>query len=370
MRPTRALPLVVALGLALAACGGDAAKTTTTTAPTTTTTSTTTTTTTVPETTTTSSTSTTSTTTTTVYDGPVAPLTGLAIDDADLAARRVMAVKVDNHPDARPQSGIDRADAVMEILVEGGFTRFVALFHTTDTDYVGPIRSLRPTDSTVLLPMNAVAVISGGQPWILGLTADRGIRMIGEVAGTYRISSRPQPHNLYGDTEALRDTADGRGYSDEFGTMLYDIAPWDEMPTEEATAITFNWANNTTIYSWRYEDGRYYRSIGTENPIAHMVTDRDGTTRQVSAEVLVVIEGTRYLARPAAGIDGNKVPAIDTVGSGPVEIFYDGVVKTGTWHRDRYRDPFTFTDEDGAPLTVPPGHPWISIFPEQNSVDW
>jgi len=167
MRSTRAFILLVALALVATACGGDSAETTVTTEITTTTT-TTTTTPPVPETTTTSSSTTTSsTTTTTIYDGPIAPLTGLPIDDETLAARRVMAIKVDNHPDARPQSGLDQADAVMEILVEGGFTRFVALFHTTDTDYVGPIRSGRPTDPTVLRPMNAVMVVSGGQDWII-----------------------------------------------------------------------------------------------------------------------------------------------------------------------------------------------------------
>ena len=361
MRTTRFTVVMVALALFATACGGSAAETTAATEAPTTTSSTTT------SSTTTSSTS--STTTTTIYDGPIAPISGLPVNDEALAARRVIGIKVDNHPDARPQSGLNLADGVIEITVEGGFTRFIALFHTTDTDYVGPIRSGRPTDSTVLRPMNAVMVLSGGQSWILGLIAARGVKMIGEVDGTYRISSRPAPHNLYGDTTGLRQTADTRGYSDEFGTALYEIAPWEEMPTETAETIGLAWSK-TSIYSWQYRDGEYYRYVGVETPIAHNSVDREGNVEQVSAEVLVVIEGTRYNAYPAAGVAGNSVPAIETLGGGNVYIFYQGVVKVGTWERDSIEDPFNFFDENGDPMTVPPGKPWISIFPEQRAVRW
>ena len=366
MRSIRTLTAVLAFALLTTACGGgEAATTTTTVAPTTTSTTTTV----AEDTTTTSSSTTTTTTTIPAYDGPIAPLTGLPIDDQALADRRALAFKIDNHPDARPQSGVNEADAVIEILVEGGFTRFVTLYQTVDNDYVGPIRSGRPTDPTVIKPMNAVMVLSGGQDWIISRIASYGVRMIGEVSGTFRINTKPAPHNLYGDTDGLRATADARGYSDEFGTAIYEIAPWDEMPTEVAEVINMRWANNT-VYTWIYEDGRYYRNVGETDPFPHMVLDRDGNQVQISAEVLVVIEGTRYTATPSAGVKGNSVPAIETIGSGPMHIFYQGVGVTGTWERSNVADPFTFKTASGEPITVPPGEPWVSIFPEQRLVRW
>lgn len=370
MRSTRLFVVLTALALLAAACGGDDAETTTTTAATTTTTSTT-----VPPTTssTASTTTTSSTTTTTEPIGPVEPLNGLPVEndelidpDDELVDRRVIAVKIDNHPNARPQSGLELADGVFEILVEGGLTRFVALFHTTDVDYVGPIRSGRPTDPTVLNPMGATFVLSGAQPWVSSLIAARGVNMIGEVAGTYRMSHRYAPHNLYGDTNRLRETADGRGYPDEFGLPVYDIAGWEEPPTETAETIQLSWAPGNLVI-WQYDDGEYLRFLGTS---AHNWVDREGETGQLSAEVLVVIVGTKYTASPPAGRKGSSVPATDLTGSGAAYVFHQGTVMEGTWERESYEEPFELKDADGEPMTVPPGRPWVSFFLANRTISW
>ena len=113
---------------------------------------------------------------------------------------------------ARPQSGLQEADAVIEIIVEGGITRFIALFHQSDSGYVGPVRSVRPTDSAMLAPLDPVLLISGGQAWIQALANSRGIPLIGEgSAGLFRMSHRSAPHNLYADTWDARRTADDAG---------------------------------------------------------------------------------------------------------------------------------------------------------------
>jgi len=364
MRSLRPTSVILALALLAAACGGSAQEETTTTeAPTTTTTSATT-------------TSTTTTTTTTtlpptpaVYDGPIAPLTGLPIEDEAWAERRVVAVKIDNHPGARPQSGLDLADAMIEIRVEGGFTRFLALFHTTDTDYVGPVRSARPTDASVLRPLGAVLVLSGAQQWVMSYLSSRGIKLIGEVAGSglFRIRTRPAPHNLFGNTWEMRVLADQRSYPDEFGVPLYEVAAWETMPDEEAEAITISWSDSNTIV-WRYEDGRYLRYLDRDIP--HQLVDAEGEATQIGADVLVAIGGRWYTATPNPGARGNPVPAIETVGSGPVTVFADGYVKTGTWQRDSIEEPFTFLDADGVPFTVPPGRPWISVYPKNRDISW
>ncbi|MGH9004055.1 MAG: DUF3048 domain-containing protein, partial [Acidimicrobiia bacterium] len=82
-----------------------------------------------------------------------APLTGLPMDPGR-AGRPVLVVKIDNAPKARPQVGLNQADVIFEEGVEGGITRFAVLFHSKDTDLVGPVRSARSTDIALVTPLN------------------------------------------------------------------------------------------------------------------------------------------------------------------------------------------------------------------------
>ncbi|MET1018796.1 MAG: DUF3048 domain-containing protein, partial [Microterricola sp.] len=87
--------------------------------------------------------------------GTVAPSEGL--DRPSLAA------KIDNHEGARPQVGLERTDIVFEELVEGGLTRYVAIWHSDLPDEVGPVRSVRPMDPDIVTPFGGIIAYSGGQ---------------------------------------------------------------------------------------------------------------------------------------------------------------------------------------------------------------
>jgi len=360
MRRAPLFPLLASALLLTACTGSDSAETTTTAPPTTTTTTAPTTTTSAPTTTTTSTT-----TTTTLPDGPPSPLNGLPVADEALLDRRVIAVKVDNHPDARPQSGLQEADAVIEILVEGGFTRLIALFHDSDSEYVGPVRSVRPTDSAVLAILDAPLATSGGQAWIQALANERGIPLIGEGAGgLFRMSHRRAPHNLYANTFDLRATADARGYDDDINSPLYAIGEWAE-PEETADTVTLRWPYGHTV-TWTYQDGRYLRFEGTR---AHEWVDREGNAGQLAFDVLVVIQSHQYAAGPSGG-GGSQVPAVETLGTGRLLIFANGKVLEGTWERDAVDEAYRLFDADGNPAVVPPGIPWISLFPQEQTITW
>jgi hypothetical protein len=363
MSPTsRILGLFAALALLAAACGGGsgAETTTTTTAAATTSSSTT---------SSSSSTTTEAATTTrgTVPDVPdslLSPLNGLPAVSEEGLARRVIAVKVDNHPMARPQSGLPEADAVVELLVEGGFSRFIALFHDNDSVYVGPVRSVRPTDSTIAAPLDATLIISGGQPWVQNLAVQRGVPLMSEgSAGFFRIGSRPSPHNLYGDTTVFRETADSRGFGDEFGNPFYEVDEWESLPETLAPTIELDWAPGHQV-TWRFQDGEYLRWEGSAE---HRWISQDGQSGgQLSADVLVILVGTQYTATGG----GKSLPATETTGSGQAYVFSEGRVMSGTWTRASVQDSFTLTADDGSAMTVPPGRPWIQIFPHNRFLDW
>ncbi len=307
----------------------------------------------------------TSTTTTTVPKGPVSPLDGLPVEDPTLVDRRVLAVKIDNHWDARPQSGIQEADAVYELLVEAGLTRFIALFHQSDTAYLGPMRSGRPTDPTLLKPLGATFAISGAQDWVINRIVSAGVSIIGEVRpATHRISSRYAPHNLYVDTAALREYADEHGYADDPPPDLFAWDPWTDEPGEDATSITFDWSPGFEV-RWDWTGEHYLRYTGGD---PHAWMPQDGDPEQISTDTLVVIFARRYTASPSGA--GSSVPAMETVGTGRALVFSGGEVREGTWSRDSIEVPFELANPEGSVLTVPPGRPWISVFPDGRSVTW
>lgn len=344
------LPAVV-LALVVAACSGGASDTTTNS----------TTTSTVPP-TSASAPTTTEAPATTVDDRPRSPINGLPVDDPDTLERRVLAVKIDNHWNARPQSGILEADGVFEILVEGGLTRFMTVFHSSDSEHLGPIRSGRPSDAALVRPLEAVLAISGGQPWVRQGISDLGVPYLSDTRpGMFRFTERRAPHNLYGNTIELRQVADERQIPDEPPpTSLWEFGEGLE-GAGEASHIRFTFSGTTTT-EWLWDGTTYYRSIdGKESDWI----DPEGEVQRISADVLIALVGEQYTA---SGSSGSSVPATDTTGSGPFYLFHNGQVVEGTWEREDATQPFTLTDGEGDELTVPAGFPWISVVPDRGEV--
>ncbi|MFV1998999.1 MAG: DUF3048 domain-containing protein, partial [Acidimicrobiia bacterium] len=300
--------LFAAFAIVATACtSSQASSTTATQAPTTTQT-------TIPATTTTSTTTTiaptTSTSTATIPGVEVSEsINGLPGDDT-LIDRRVIAVKIDNHPKARPQSGLDVAEVVYEILVEGQ-TRFIALYQQTDLEYVGPNRSGRPTDAAVLKWFDPVFQISGAQPWVQSVFRSEGIRVVYDNGvATYRIPSRSAPQNLYMSTIALREYADSLGWADDNPGNLFTFG--DPTPgVDGADTVTISYFD-TAPSVWEFDGEQYLRSTGST---PHEWITKDGESGQVRFETIVALTGRKYIARDPSG-KGSSVPATDTVGSG------------------------------------------------------
>ena len=342
----RSIPLLISLSLVFAACGSKAEETTTTTS------------TTIAVAAETTTTSTSTTTTTTLPPGPSSPLTGLESEYPDQLDRRVVAIKIDNHANAQPQSGLETAAAVYELPVEASLTRFIALFHDQDSTYVGPNRSGRPTDPTLVKPLGATFVISGAQPWVQSVINNYEVR-----GPSFRISSRRAPHNLYLNTLLVRAEADRRGFPDDPPPNMFT---WGEFPAdaEPATEIFFDWTSVTKI-TWKWNGSGYERYIG-ENTHNWIAQD-GGATGPIEMDTLIVIYATRYTA---SGSTGSAVPAMDAVGTGVVQVFSGGKVVEGTWARESADELFVLTNDDGSTLEVPPGRPWINIFPDNRTVTW
>ena len=314
---------------------------------------------------TTSTATTTTTTTTTLPKGTQSPLNGLYVLDETSIERRVIAVKIDNHAEARPQSGVEQADAMIELMAEG-VTRFIALSLQTDIDYLGPNRSVRPTDPTLVRPLNATLVISGGQDWIKSIVSSVGVPLNGEIPpASFRRSHRSAPHNLYVSTLLHRNLATRRGYSDE--PMQQRWFEWGELQgTEFATEVTLNWTPGLVV-TWKYEEGRYVRYLGQNTQ--NWTDEIRETIEPMAYDTLIVIMAEMFWQGASSGA-GSAVPVMTTVGSGVAQVFSGGKVTTGTWQRRTNNDPFTLHTDSGEEMLVPPGQLWVNIFPRDRAVDW
>lgn len=335
---------LVTLALLLAACSPSEAADNTTTSTSTSTSSTTT---------------STSTTSTTLGEPETSLINGLPVENANLLDRRVLAVKIDNHPLARPQSGIDQADMVMEMLVEG-ITRFITIWHESDSEYLGPNRSGRPTDANLLPAFNEPTfTISGAQGWVQNMITGNEVNLIKELStGTFRISGRRAPHNLYVDTVVLRETADEREYPDlppEEPIWTFGALPRTATP---AASVTMRFGTNTVVWDWDETEGLWLRTAdGRES----MVRDEEGEETRIGVPVMVALYTNQYSV--------NGLPSSEVTGSGEAYVFAEGKHVVGTWEREELTDWFTLTDADGKVIEVPAGKIWVSLVPASRGLE-
>ena len=337
---------ILGAGTAAFMLAGDEPVTTTTTAPSTTTS--------------TIAATTTSEATTTTVVGGTSQINGLSVEDEATLDRRLLAVKIDNHPNARPHSGIQQADAVIELMVEG-VTRFISMWQQSDIDYLGPMRSGRPTDQTILAAFNEPSfAISGAQSWVQEMIASVGIHLIGEVEpATFRSPDRRAPHNLYTNTELLREYADERGYPDEpIDGPMWEFGPMRE-DGEPASKVSFDFLGNPVEWTWDDAGGTWLRSIGGDE--STWVSEDGAEEGQIGFPVLIAM----YVEQYSVG----DLPASRTTGQGLAYVFADGKVVQGTWQRDEITNWFTLADNDGEQILVPPGQVWISMVPNTTGIE-
>lgn len=306
-------------------------------------------------------TTTTSLATTTTAVPTLSPINGLPVSDPTLLQRRLLAVKIDNHPNARPHSGINHADAVFEIRVEG-ITRFLTLWMQSDSEFLGPMRSGRPTDATLLAALNQPTfAISGAQGWVQQLIRSFDVNLLTETTdAAFRVSFRSAPHNLYTTTAGLRADADAREFQDlpptgpiwEFGPMPVDAAA--------ANAVHIDFRGTDVDWTWDPTTGTWLRSAdGRESGWR----DEDGTTEgRIAVPVLVALYSEQY--------SNNGLPSSHTTGTGQAFVFADGKVVEGTWERETETEWYTLTDTEGNAIKVPPGQAWISLVPDSGGLTY
>lgn len=290
--------------------------------------------------------------------GPAAPFTGLPID-RDAVDRPALMVKIDNHPRARPQAGLDQADIVFDLRAEG-ITRFAAVFQSRIPDPVGPVRSSRTSDFDLLRGFdNPLYASSGGNDYVAnGLRSLPIVELTNRTRNEYfRDFSRPPPHNLYvnaSDLYALapddlprpRPWFEYRGPDDELPTAAQPAAGPVTIAFTGSPLVTHEW--DETVGGW----------LRTQDGAPHLTVDGD----QLAPENVLIFV-TDYSTSPADPIS----PEVRSTGGGPLVVLTAGHVVFGTWERPSAEDKPVLLDTDGDPIALTPGRTWV-LMPEEGQV--
>lgn len=264
---------------------------------------------------------------------------------------RPVAITIDNNESAQPQSGLTAADLVCEIPVEGGITRYVAVYYHGTAGRIGPVRSARPYLVDLAREWGAVYVHAGQSPQAQAYFQTERIAHINEMfhpEGFYRDPDRRAPHNLYTSSGELWEQIEALGLD---GTVAVD--PWPFRPEGTAAAGEPAATVEITYYygtvGWLYEagTGRYYRQLdGTPY--------RDAETREQISAANLLVQTVGFRSFDTVGRLEARL-----VGEGKGWYFSDGVGQPITWKRAAVTGRTLYLDEAGAPLAMKQGPTWI-----------
>ncbi|MFX4294201.1 DUF3048 domain-containing protein [Streptomyces bohaiensis] len=262
----------------------------------------------------------------------------------------VLAVKLDNAPDARPHTGLASADIVYASQVEGGLSRLTAIYSGDLPAETGPVRSARESDLQLLRTFGDPAfAFSGARSAVLPLITQSPVEAVtpdSAPGAFFRSGDRDAPHNLFlRPTEAL-DDAPGASDASDIGFRFGEAPEGGRETTEE----TVRFPSASFGFAWSAEDGAWRVSMDGSPA-------QDTGTGQVTAATVVV----QYVDVHDSQFPGT--PFTETVGSGAATVLRDGRAHDARWQRASSGDGTRFTGEDGERLNFATGPVWVVLAP-------
>lgn len=291
------------------------------------------------------------------------PFTGLETEAN--AKRRPVSVMVNNHPAARPQSGLSKADLVFEILVEGNITRFLAIFQSEQPEKVGPVRSAREYYFNLAEGYDALYVYHGAADFINDMILNRGIEHLS--GATYdndgklfiRESFRKAPHNSYLLFDAVYEVAASKDYEieKEFLTLPF-LNDEEEIVGEKGHHIKIQYPGRTDheLVEFKYDSikEKYYRFENGEQTI------------EFETEVPIEVDNVFILETKHEVIDPQGRRSIDLESGGKAYLIQKGKMQRLDWANEQGR---MIPVKNGEPIGFVPGKTWVNIIPSSPGLD-
>ncbi|MDG2497095.1 MAG: DUF3048 domain-containing protein [Aquiluna sp.] len=276
-----------------------------------------------------------------------------------------ISAKIDNTFDGRPQLALNDADIVYVTRVEVGLTRLLPVWHSRVPIEIGPVRSVRPVDASIVDPFNGVFVYSGGQVPFKSAATSTGLVISDEDTEMnnetyFRESTRKAPWNLFFRAQKLQELYRNDQPAPNVGFQF------DAIPSAVSQGVvvvgldvdypqlTSRWDLGTAQFPW--ETVPQVAWSRTQNGTPHLQFGGD----QVVAKNVVVMEvvhdlsfvDPKYGAIPKAKLENNE---------GIAHVFSDGYYIQGTWSKGSSEDPIRLATSSGQELKLAVGNTWVEM---------
>ena len=294
------------------------------------------------------------------------PLTGVTPASGSVPSRPALGVKVENSPVSRPPYGLDAADVVYEEPVEGGITRFLAVYQCQDAPRIEPVRSARVADIDILAPLNKPIFGNAGAspPTAQALNSAIGsgyfVNADFNGAGYSRDSARGGgEHSLYTSTQALY----GRSEAKQAGTLPKPIFTYDASPAAggPGAQVHVGFSQFSDVF-WRWSPatGVYQRFYGT--------SPANGSNGSPLSAANVVVQSvpvsmSSWIEDPS----GSHQPIPNLEGTGKALVCRKGSCVTGTWSKGGPTQATQYNDATGTAVSLAPGQTWVELAPSSVS---
>ena len=280
---------------------------------------------------------------------------------------RPIAVMIDNHNQAWPQAGLNKAYLVYEAIVEGGETRLMALFKGVTVDKIGPVRSSRHYFLDYAMENDAIYAHFGWSPQaqsdITKYSIDN-INGITESESTFwRVKDKAAPHNAVTSTEALLKAAKSKGYkttSDKKSVLNYTT---DEVNLEDGQGATSVTIPHSTLQTVKYEydeQNQVYKRYARKKAQTDWDTGNSITTKNI---IITFCDNYTLPDSENKGRQGLK-------NTGTFDGYYitNGKAIKIKCIKEARNTQTKYQDLQGNEIKVNDGNTWINICPKDAKV--
>ena len=276
---------------------------------------------------------------------------------------RPIAVMIDNHKDAWPQAGLNKAYMVYEIVVEGGETRLMALFKGVNIDKIGPVRSARHYFLDYAMENDAIYVHFGWSPRAETDISKYGINNINGITESsstfWRVKDKVSPHNAVTSTNAILESAKAKGYrttSTKSSILNYQTDEVNLSNGIDATTVTIPHSTLQTV-KYEYDSNKNVYKRYARNK---QQTDWDSGDA-ITTKNIIITKCDNYTLSDDEENKGRQ--GLDNLGTFEGYYITNGKAIKIKCVKDSRNSQTKYLDMDGNEIKVNDGNTWVNICP-------